>query len=85
MPVVMVQIFSETVPSLKYFVEQSTSVETYFKLLLVKFKQRLHLFLSVCVKTFRNPFLKVSRFVVRTWIIREDLFPSQKKKSLISF
>ena len=52
MPVVMVQIFSETVPSLKYFVEQSTSVETYFKLLLVKFKQRLHLFLSVCVKTF---------------------------------
>lgn len=52
MPLVMVQILSETVPTLKYFGEQSTSIEMYFKFLLVKFKQRLHLFLSVCVKTF---------------------------------
>lgn len=52
MPLVMVQILSEMVSSLKYFVEQSTSVEMYFEFLLVKFKQRLHLVLSVCVKTF---------------------------------
>ena len=48
----LVQILSEMVSSLKYFVEQSTSVEMYFEFLLVKFKQRLHLVLSVCVKTF---------------------------------